>query len=66
MERIGNYRIDGELGRSATDVVYEARHLVLPRRAIIKVMAEHDPPRTLAVQLLREVAAGASASLVGA
>lgn len=54
MERIGNYRIDGELGRSATDIVYEARHLVLPRRAIVKVMAEHEPLRALAVQLLRE------------
>lgn len=53
VERIGNYRIDGELGRDATGVVYEARHLVLPRRAIVKVM-ESTHPRPLAVQLLRE------------
>jgi eukaryotic-like serine/threonine-protein kinase len=52
-ERIGNYRIDGELGRDATGVVYEARHLVLPRRAVVKVM-ETAEPRPLAVQLLRE------------
>lgn len=54
VERIGNYKIDGEIGRDATGVVYEARHLVLPRRAIVKVMEELQPPRVLAVQLLRE------------
>lgn len=53
MQRIGNYRIDGELGRDATGAVYEARHLVLPRRAIVKVM-EASEPRPLAIQLLRE------------
>jgi serine/threonine-protein kinase len=53
VQRIGNYRIDGELGRDATGVVYEARHLVLPRRAIVKVMEEVQP-RPLAIQLLRE------------
>jgi eukaryotic-like serine/threonine-protein kinase len=53
VERIGNYRIDDELERDANGVVYEARHLVLPRRAIIKVM-ESVQPRPLAVQLLRE------------
>lgn len=54
MQRIGNYRVDGELGRDATAVVYEARHLVLPRRAIVKVMEAVEPPHPLAVQLLRE------------
>lgn len=54
MDRIGNYRIVGEIGRDASGVVYEARHLVLPRRAIIKVMDEIQPPRPLAIQLLRE------------
>lgn len=53
VERIGNYRIDRERSRDATGVVYEARHLVLPRRAIVKVM-ETSEPRPLAVQLLRE------------
>ncbi len=54
MDRIGNYRIEAELGRDATGIVYEARHLVLPRRAIVKVMDEVQPPRPLAIQLLRE------------
>jgi len=53
VQRIGNYRIDGELGRDGTGAVYEARHLVLPRRAIVKVM-ESVQPRPLAIQLLRE------------
>jgi eukaryotic-like serine/threonine-protein kinase len=54
VERIGNYRIEGMRGRDASGVVYEARHLVLPRRAIVKVMEELHPPRPLAIQLLRE------------
>ncbi|HEY5922219.1 MAG TPA: serine/threonine-protein kinase [Kofleriaceae bacterium] len=53
MDRIGNYRIDCERSRDATGVVYEARHLVLPRRAILKVMEEKDA-HVAAVQLLRE------------
>jgi serine/threonine-protein kinase len=53
VERIGNYRIDGERRRDATSIVYEARHLVLPRRAFIKVMNEADV-RPAAIQLLRE------------
>lgn len=54
VDRIGNYRIIGERGRDATGVVYEARHMVLPRRAIVKVMEESEAARPLAVQLLRE------------
>ncbi len=53
MHRIGNYRIDCERSRDATGVVYEARHLVLPRRAVLKVMEQKDA-RIAAVQLLRE------------
>lgn len=53
MDRIGNYRIDGERSRDATQVAYEARHLVLPRRAILKVMEPKNAP-VAAVQLLRE------------
>lgn len=52
MDRIGNYRIDGERMRDETSVVYEGRHLVLPRRACIKVM--HASVQDAAVQLLRE------------
>jgi serine/threonine-protein kinase len=53
VDRIGNYRIDCERSRSASGAVYEAHHLVLPRRAIIKVM-EVQASRSAAVQLLRE------------
>jgi len=53
VDRIGNYRIDRERRRNADSVVYEARHLVLPRRALVKVMHEVSP-QALAVQLLRE------------
>lgn len=52
MDRIGNYRIDGERSRDAAGVVYQAHHLVLPRRAIVKVM--HEDRRHAAIQLLRE------------
>lgn len=52
VDRIGNYRIDGERMRDDTSVVYEGRHLVLPRRAFIKVM--HASVQDAAVQLLRE------------
>jgi eukaryotic-like serine/threonine-protein kinase len=53
VDRIGNYRIDCERSRNEAGAVYEARHLVLPRRAIIKVMETPDS-RVAAVQLLRE------------
>ncbi len=51
-ERIGEYRIIDEVKRTPSAIVYDAVHLVLPRRARIKVMA---PPTTqLAVRALRE------------
>jgi serine/threonine-protein kinase len=53
VDRIGNYRIDCVRSRDAGGVVYEARHLVLPRRAILKVREEKDV-QVAAVQLLRE------------
>lgn len=53
VDRIGNYRIDRERKRDADSVIYEARHLVLPRRAFVKVIHEVSP-QALAVQLLRE------------
>jgi serine/threonine protein kinase len=52
VDRIGNYRIDAERSRDAAGVVYQAHHLVLPRRAILKVM--HEDRRPAAIQLLRE------------
>jgi eukaryotic-like serine/threonine-protein kinase len=51
--RIGNYRLGEERGRDASGTVHEARHIVLPRRAIVKVM-EASEARPLALQLLRE------------
>jgi len=51
--RIGNYRLVDERGRDASGVVHEARHIVLPRRAIVKVM-DVSEARPLALQLLRE------------
>jgi serine/threonine protein kinase len=52
-DRIATYRVERELGSTATGVLYQAVHLVLPRRAVIKVM---HPSRMqqFAVQLLRE------------
>lgn len=53
VDRIGNYRIERERRRDAESVIYEASHLVLPRRAFVKVMHEVSP-QALAIQLLRE------------
>jgi serine/threonine-protein kinase len=52
-DRIATYRVERELGSTTTGVLYQAVHLVLPRRAVIKVM---HPSRMqqFAVQLLRE------------
>src|SRR5438874_12172545 len=51
--RIANYRVVRELGSTTTGQLYEAVHLVLPRRAVIKVM-HASRMQTFAVQLLRE------------
>jgi serine/threonine-protein kinase len=37
-ERIGNYRVEHELGPTGSGVLFQVQHLVLPRRAIIKVV----------------------------
>jgi len=37
-ERIGNYRVESELGASGAGLLVHAQHLVLPRHAIIKVV----------------------------
>ncbi len=53
--RVGDYRIDATLAARGTGVVYAATHMVLPRRAAIKVMPSlHEWSRKLATQLLRE------------
>lgn len=49
-DRIGNYRIERELGSTNTGVLYQVVHVVLPRRAVLKVTTL--PP--FAMQLLRE------------
>jgi serine/threonine-protein kinase len=55
MNRIGNYRVDHELGSNGTSVFYEATHLVLPRRALIKVThAAIGWLKAFQVQSLRE------------
>jgi len=52
-DRVGNYRIEHELACDGVGVTYRAVHLVLPRRAVIKVMhAETSQPR--AIHMLRE------------
>ncbi len=53
--RVGDYLIERELRSEDTGLVYEATHLVLPRRAAIKVMhPAQSYMRALAVQILRE------------
>ena len=37
-DRIGNYRVERELGPTGSGMLIEAHHLVLPRKAIIKVV----------------------------
>jgi serine/threonine-protein kinase len=37
-DRIGNYRVETELGPTGSGVLLQAQHLVLPRRVIIKVI----------------------------
>jgi serine/threonine protein kinase len=54
-ERIGNYRIDCELGTMGSGLLLQAQHLVLPRRAIIKVIRpEVATDQPLVVETLRE------------
>lgn len=52
-DRIGNYRVEGQIGVSLTGVLYQAAHALLPRRAVIKVMHASQRPQ-LGVLLLRE------------
>jgi serine/threonine-protein kinase len=51
-ERIGEYRIVGEVARAATFTTYDAVHVVLPRRALVKVMS--TTVQRIAVRALRE------------
>jgi serine/threonine protein kinase len=52
-DRIATYRVERELGSTTTGILYLAVHLVLPRRAVLKV-AHAARAQQFAVQLLRE------------
>src|SRR3954470_13330952 len=49
-ERIGEYRVERLLARTPTCIEYLAEHLVLPRAAVLKVMAPNVAP----IVVLRE------------
>jgi serine/threonine protein kinase len=51
--RIGDYRVERELRADDTGLIYEAVHLVLPRRAALKI-AHPMFTRAAAVQMMRE------------
>src|SRR5665647_724240 len=51
-ERIGEYRIVGEVTRTATFSTFDTVHVVLPRRALVKVMS--STVQRIAVRALRE------------
>lgn len=54
-DRIGNYRVEHELGPTGSGVLLQVRHQVLPRRAIIKVVhAAFAAESPYVVQTLRE------------
>src|SRR5262245_49046278 len=50
--RIGDYQVEREVAYEEASVVYLATHVVLPRKAYVKVT--HPASRSAAVQLLRE------------
>jgi serine/threonine protein kinase len=50
--RIGDYVVEREIAYEESSVVYLATHVVLPRKAYVKVT--HPASRSAAVQLLRE------------
>src|SRR5262245_65975038 len=53
--RIGDYRVERELRSDDTGIIYEAVHLVLPRRAALKVTHPSSLYiRSVAVQMMRE------------
>ncbi len=53
--RIGDYRVDRELGTQESCVVYLCLHAVLPRQAAVKVMARGaEPARPTTTRVLQE------------
>src|SRR5689334_16276114 len=54
-DRIGNYRVEAELGPTGSGLLIQAHHMVLPRRAILKVVhAAFAKVRPFVLQTLRE------------
>jgi serine/threonine-protein kinase len=54
-DRIGNYRVERELGRTGSGLLVQAHHLVLPRKAILKVVhPAFAETRLFVLQTLRE------------
>jgi serine/threonine-protein kinase len=54
-DRIGNYRVEAELGPTGSGILLQAQHLVLPRRAIIKVVhTAFATVQSYVLQTLRE------------
>src|SRR5687768_8368908 len=52
-DRIGNYRIEHQLSGDSKSATFRAAHLVLPRRAMLKILhGEAEPVR--GVEMLRE------------
>ncbi len=54
-QRIGSYRVEAELGPASWGTLLQVRHVLLPRRAIIKVVqSEFAAVQPYVVQTLRE------------
>jgi eukaryotic-like serine/threonine-protein kinase len=54
-DRIGNYRVEAALGPTGSGFLLQAHHLVLPRRAILKVVRQaFAAAKPFVVQTLRE------------
>ena len=54
---VGSYRLGQEIGRGGMGTVYEARHVVLPRNAAIKIMhAELRSQPGMATRIVQEAA----------
>lgn len=55
LTRLGQYRVDGELGRGSMGVVYRAQHLLLGRPAALKLLASDLVDATSRARFEREV-----------
>ena len=53
--RLGQYRVDGEIGRGSMGVVYRAQHLLLGRPAALKLLAGDLVDATSRARFEREV-----------